>query len=444
MSGERQWRWDGTEWTYWDGAQWVVGQPAPEEIPSTAAAATDTTTPTSPNPPLPSAAAPEPHAAAAGAATTATNTTSTRKFSGSAIAAIILGSLLAVVVLGGGALWAATNLFGTDDDVVTLRTEPINTAVDAFTSSVGTDTAVTANQGQGIRTVPAQTPGLYGGTLNNATCDKDQLVAFLQADPAKGAAWAAVFGIPPAQIPAFVAGLTPVVLTADTAVTNHGFVNGQANPVPAVLQAGTAVMVNEFGEPVVKCYCGNPLLPPPALNQVRYTGPTWATFNANSVTVVQASSTVITNFTIVNVVNGDTIIRPAGTSGGSDSVPGAVTPAPATPTPTAPTPTPSPTTPPPPVESGREGAAIGLVTDRLDQCQIVILGPGTDYVPVAQDPQFSFSALPTGAGPGLYLVTVAVDTGEVYTFTANVDTGSVVPADPLAADIAARCSGVFD
>jgi hypothetical protein len=41
-------------------------------------------------------------------------------------------------------------------------------------------------------------------------------------------------------------------------------------------------------------------------------------------------------------------------------------------------------------------------------------------------------------------VTVAVDTGEVYTFTANVDTGSVVPADPLAADIAARCSGVFD
>ena len=40
------------------------------------------------------------------------------------------------------------------------------------------------------------------------------------------------------EIPAFVDDLTPVLLRADTRVTNHGFVDGTANQIPAVLQAG--------------------------------------------------------------------------------------------------------------------------------------------------------------------------------------------------------------
>jgi hypothetical protein len=32
-------------------------------------------------------------------------------------------------------------------------------------------------------------PGLYGGTLNNASCDRNQMIAFLRQNPAKAAAW---------------------------------------------------------------------------------------------------------------------------------------------------------------------------------------------------------------------------------------------------------------
>ena len=66
----------------------------------------------------------------------------------------------------------------------------------------------------------------------------------------------------PAGIGAYVDSLTPVVLTDDTLVTNHGYRDGHATTLPAVLQAGTAVMVDTLGVPRVKCNCGNPLTPP--------------------------------------------------------------------------------------------------------------------------------------------------------------------------------------
>jgi hypothetical protein len=106
--------------------------------------------------------------------------------------------------------------------------------------------------------------GLYGGTLDTAVCDAAQLVAFL-TDPANGAqagAWAEVQGITPAEIPSFVAGLTPVRLRLDTRVTNHGFDGSRATPFQSVLQAGTAVLVDDRGVPRAKCFCGNPLAEP--------------------------------------------------------------------------------------------------------------------------------------------------------------------------------------
>jgi hypothetical protein len=59
-----------------------------------------------------------------------------------------------------------------------------------------------------------------------------------------------------------VAGLTPVLLRADTRVTNHGYRDGVATPRQSVLQAGTAVLVDGFGVPRVRCSCGNPLTEP--------------------------------------------------------------------------------------------------------------------------------------------------------------------------------------
>ena len=440
MAGERQWRWDGSNWTYWDGEQWVVGQPEPGEIPGVDQVPHPPTPPAPPPTPQPAAPAPQ-AAAAAPAAAMPAQASGGGGLSGAGIAAIVLGSLLGLVLIGGGIFLLSRILGGADDDVVTLRAEPINTATAAFTPPVGTDLTVTPTTSNGVRTVNADTAGLYGGTLNNASCNQDQLITFLQQNPDKAAAWAGVFGIPVADIPTFVKSLTPVVLVADTAVTNHGFDNGRATSVPAVLQAGTAVLVDKYGTPTVKCYCGNPLLPPPALGQVRYTGTQWPGFTPGAVTVVQASSVVIQNFILVDVVSGQTIVRPAGSTGATDTVQGA-TPAPA---PAATTPAPAPVTPTAPAaESGRESQAIQLAAGRLDQCQLQILGDATEYVPVLQDPALSFSAVPTGQGPGLYTVRMDISDGDAFQYTVNVDSGAVVPADPGSADLTLECPGVFD
>src|SRR4051794_2186605 len=133
--------------------------------------------------------------------------------------------------------------------------EPVSTAgANPFTTPAGMDMAgISAPSGVGVggslATYPAGTPGLYGGTRDHASCDPEQLIAYLEQNPAKGAAWAAALGIQPTQIRQYVDGLTPVILRADTRVTNHGYVNGVANPIQSVLEAGTAVLVDRYGAP---------------------------------------------------------------------------------------------------------------------------------------------------------------------------------------------------
>ena len=117
----------------------------------------------------------------------------------------------------------------------------------------------TENLESGI--VSGSSTGLYGGTGENA-CDIDKLVAFLLANPDIGAAWAEVQGIDPSELEDFIRGLTPAVLLQNTLVTNHGYSDGEATPFLAVLEAGTAVLVDEDGIPRARCACGNPLLVP--------------------------------------------------------------------------------------------------------------------------------------------------------------------------------------
>ena len=83
------------------------------------------------------------------------------------------------------------------------------------------------------------------------------------------------------------AKLTPVTLTRDTRVTNHGYRNGRPTPRQSVLQAGSAVLVDRYGVPRARCGCGNPLIPP-ARVRVRptYVGPPWPGWNPINVVVV--------------------------------------------------------------------------------------------------------------------------------------------------------------
>jgi tRNA A-37 threonylcarbamoyl transferase component Bud32 len=163
-----------------------------------------------------------------------------------------------------------------------------------------------------VATVSGAAPGLYGGTEILNTCDKEALIAFMQDNLDKATAWAGVQGIDVADIPEFVRGLTDVILQVDTRVTNHGFRNGVANPINSVLQAGTAVLVDTFGIPRVRCYCGNPLEPAVALSvDVTVHGTTWPGFDLNNTVVVQAIEEIL-DFTLDDILGALQFIKPAG------------------------------------------------------------------------------------------------------------------------------------
>lgn len=363
------------------------------------------------------------------------------------IIAIVLGALLVVGIVGGGAALVLTRQG--DDEVVILQTEPLNTAAAAFTPPMGTDTPVTTPPAvSGLQTVPAETAGLFGGTLQTSSCDKAKLVAFLQTNPEKARGWAQTLGISAAGIPDFVTSLTPVLLRSDTAVTNHGFDNGAATSFPALLQAGTAVLVNEVGQPVVKCYCGNPLTAPPQnMTKARYTGPTWPAFRPGVMTVVQSAPATIANYVLVDVVTNQTFVRPAATDGAKDSprsAPPATatptpTPAPSTAAPTAEAPTPNTEAPSvPAAESGREATAIELAKASLRACAATV-DSGGDFESVLA--KASFVAVPSG-GAGAYRVTMT-DTSGTFVYTVNVASRAVVAVSADALEVADNCPGVF-
>ncbi|MEU4351257.1 DUF6777 domain-containing protein [Streptomyces sp. NPDC023838] len=171
---------------------------------------------------------------------------------------------------------------------------------------------------QTVRSVSGSTPGLYGGTQSVASCDVEQQIRFLNADRVKARAFSETAGINPDDLPSFLRGLTPVVLRADTRVTNHGFKDGHATAFQSVLQAGTAVMVDDHGTPRVRCACGNPLQPPVATQGAASRGQSWPGYQPQRTVVINRTTTVINSLIIVNVINNTWIERPAGDPGMRD------------------------------------------------------------------------------------------------------------------------------
>jgi hypothetical protein len=168
--------------------------------------------------------------------------------------------------------------------------------------------------------VSGDTVGLYGGT-GAEVCDSDDMATYLEAHPARAMTWAGAQGIQREDIRSFLMSLTPVVLRADTAVTNHGHRDGGASAYQSVLQAGTAVLVDDRGVPRVRCSCGNPLDDPAPRNQARYEGQTWPELESRPVTVVRPAPTVMEDFVIVQRTQGVTVAvqRPQGSRGDEDA-----------------------------------------------------------------------------------------------------------------------------
>lgn len=200
------------------------------------------------------------------------------------------------------------------------------TGPDPFTESTATDSSAppvsaspTTESANAVRGVDGGAPGLYGGTRNVSSCDVEKQIKALQAAPAKNKAFASVAGVAPSGVPAYLRSLTPLQLRMDTRVTNHGYRDGAATSYQAVLQAGTAVLVDGHGVPRVRCACGNPLTPPVAQQtSPRRTGDSWSSYHPSNVVVVAPSVTVINIFVIYDPDRDDWFSRHPGDTGDKD------------------------------------------------------------------------------------------------------------------------------
>jgi len=190
-------------------------------------------------------------------------------------------------------------------------------------------------RGDGIvvtQPLPGDRDGLYGGTLNNAECDRDKMITFLSTHPAQAGAfvealntdptlsWSGGHTLTAADIATYLRELTPVLLRLDTRVTNHGFDGTHPTTLQSVFQAGTAVFVDAHGVPRARCYCGNPLTAPVALTgEPKPIGTPWPGYNPAALAEVQPTNATITVFILVDVITGQPFNRPAGTTGADDT-----------------------------------------------------------------------------------------------------------------------------
>ncbi|MGW7362857.1 DUF6777 domain-containing protein [Streptomyces sp. NPDC054841] len=173
-----------------------------------------------------------------------------------------------------------------------------------------------------IRTVLGSTPGLYGGTRSVASCDVEQQIRFLMADRVKGDAFTQGAGVSQQDIPAFLRGLTPVLLRADVRVTSHGYRDGTAQRHQTVLQAGTAVLVDEHGSPRVRCASGSPLASPVVTaGTPEEQGKPWKGYDPGRVVVITRAAHVIDNLMIVDIIGNAWMERKSGTDGEADRKP---------------------------------------------------------------------------------------------------------------------------
>ncbi len=96
--------------------------------------------------------------------------------------------------------------------------------------------------------------------LDPGACDVAGLLSGIAREESKRDAFAAVLGWPRDEVGTRLAALRGGYLQSHLDVINHGYANGVAFGSPRRLAAGTAVLIDRNGIPVVRCACGNPLL----------------------------------------------------------------------------------------------------------------------------------------------------------------------------------------
>lgn len=184
---------------------------------------------------------------------------------------------------------------------------------------------------RGVRVASGRLPGLYGATGQTAPCDTATLANDLDQDPTTARTWGLALGITPQQIPHYLNTLTPVIALADTWVTTHQLVDKVAEPHQAVLQRGSAVLVDTLGVPRVQCSSGAPLTPPDfeRFGSLRLIGDNWAEFSPDRIVAVNYSGSdppeLPDSFILLDVNSAQQVVRE---SGNTIYLPGASVPLP--------------------------------------------------------------------------------------------------------------------
>ncbi|GAA1385310.1 hypothetical protein GCM10009639_07830 [Kitasatospora putterlickiae] len=162
-----------------------------------------------------------------------------------------------------------------------------------------------------IHRVEGTSAGVYGGTMSKPSCDVERLVS-ITATGDTGRAWASAQGIEQSKLPGYLRSLTSAYLRVDTRVTNHGYQGGTAVAYQAVLQAGTAVLVDTQGVPRARCGCGNPLKEPALVAGAKYTGKAWAGFQPSTLVILAPAAQPVAEIVLVDVTTGGWFTRVTG------------------------------------------------------------------------------------------------------------------------------------
>ncbi len=245
---------------------------------------------------------------------------------------------IVVLVIGGAGFLLWTSLSASDDTLVHVEATTTRVA-DSFAdvplpggSSLGSGlpTALdlpagggsTSSDGLALNKVRGDHPDLYA-TIDAPTsdgsappiCDTEELRAQLVGNAHLAATWTSEIGIDD-SVARTLDGLTPVLLGQDTAVTENTYSPDGIHPYQAILQAGTAVLVDDKAQPRVRCDNGNPLSPSRFLvdagGKAELRGTTWSGFDAGRVVVIDvASATPVTELEhVVDVGTGRSVKLP--------------------------------------------------------------------------------------------------------------------------------------
>lgn len=218
----------------------------------------------------------------------------------------VLIASAAAVALAAAAIWIGLN---TTDASASVRLEAISQPSPApYTAPIGKDrddVLPPADPGGDRR---GDSPGLYG--FAQGACDPAALVAALQANGRAGD-WARAVGRPDGDAAAAIATLTPLVLRADVLVDEHEWKGSADATYPAVLQAGSAVLVDARGLPKVRCTSGNPLEPPDDALGDDLAGTPWRWFAPSAVATVNPTDRPLPAFPAIDLESGAAVQIPA-------------------------------------------------------------------------------------------------------------------------------------